>query len=71
MKKKYGYNSKAGFIDDPLESTLGHVDSRLFDPVKTSPRLEESLDTMKIFEEIHHAVGEVLATNNLRYKREG
>jgi hypothetical protein len=71
-EKKIGlYNSKAGFIHDPLESTFGHVDSRLFGPVKkTSSLLEESLHTMKIFEGIHNMVGEVLATNNLKYQTE-
>jgi hypothetical protein len=69
-KKVRLYNSKAGFIDDPLESTFGHVDSKFFGSVSKSSILEESLHTMKIFEGIHNTVGEVLATNHLRHETE-
>jgi hypothetical protein len=44
------YNSKADFIDSPLESTLGHVDSRLLG-LLTRSCFERSLGAMKIFEE--------------------
>jgi hypothetical protein len=60
-KKIRLYNSEAGFVDHPLESTLGHVGLRLFGLLNRSC-FERSLHAMKIFEGIHNTVGEVLAT---------